>query len=423
MNESVNKEQRKEKIDKEKIFTVPFSLKEVKENITISANNPDKPSKEKIINQAFMFHAQGNISEAAKYYKNFINQGFKDHRVFSNYGVILKNLGKLQDAKIAYQKAIELNPHFAEAHSNLSLIFRDLGKLQDAEIAIRKAIELNPHFAEAHSNLSLIFRDLGKLQDAEIAIRKAIKLNPNCASSYKDLGICQYLIGDIDSAFNSILKANSIDPEELGNKILLRIFHKEKDTKNSDLQTNQKNLSLPETTLNSNPLILHMPIEVELINSLYKIKARDQEKYQAPTYGDAKGSDYKLFEINDSIIKITEEKLISIAKDSVKSDIFISESFFTIFRSGGGLKSHDHLNKLDKVKGLNLANKKYSLVYYVSVGDQDCDEPGILKLKNPNQEILPNNGLIVIFPARRKHSVFYKGNKDRIIIGVNFYRL
>ncbi|MBW3041057.1 tetratricopeptide repeat protein, partial [Prochlorococcus marinus] len=277
--------------------------------------------------------------------------------------------------------------------------------------------------AEAHSNLSLIFRDLGKLQDAEIAIRKAIKLNPNCASSYKDLGICQYLIGDIDSAFNSILKANSIDPEELGNKILLRIFHKEKDTKNSDLQTNQKNLSLPETTLNSNPLILHMPIEVELINSLYKIKARDQEKYQAPTYGDAKGSDYKLFEINDSIIKITEEKLISIAKDSVKSDIFISESFFTIFRSGGGLKSHDHLNKLDKVKGLNLANKKYSLVYYVSVGDQDCDEPGILKLKNPNQEILPNNGLIVIFPARRKHSVFYKGNKDRIIIGVNFYRL
>ncbi|WP_261792577.1 tetratricopeptide repeat protein [Prochlorococcus marinus] len=419
----MNKEQRKEKIDKEKIFTVPFSLKEVKENITISANNPDKPSKEKIINQAFMFHAQGNISEAAKYYKNFINQGFKDHRVFSNYGVILKNLGKLQDAKIAYQKAIELNPHFAEAHSNLSLIFRDLGKLQDAEIAIRKAIELNPHFAEAHSNLSLIFRDLGKLQDAEIAIRKAIKLNPNCASSYKDLGICQYLIGDIDSAFNSILKANSIDPEELGNKILLRIFHKEKDTKNSDLQTNQKNLSLPETTLNSNPLILHMPIEVELINSLYKIKARDQEKYQAPTYGDAKGSDYKLFEINDSIIKITEEKLISIAKDSVKSDIFISESFFTIFRSGGGLKSHDHLNKLDKVKGLNLANKKYSLVYYVSVGDQDCDEPGILKLKNPNQEILPNNGLIVIFPARRKHSVFYKGNKDRIIIGVNFYRL
>ena len=44
-------------------------------------------------------------------------------------------------------------------------------------------------------------------------------------------------------------------------------------------------------------------------------------------------------------------------------------------------------------------------------------------MENPNQDILPNNGLIIIFPAGRKHSVFYKGQKDRIIIGVNFYRI
>ena len=65
----------------------------------------------------------------------------------------------------------------------------------------------------------------------------------------------------------------------------------------------------------------------------------------------------------------------------------------------------------------------------MSVGDlaffyhSNCDEPGILKLEDPNQEILPDNGLIVIFPAGRKHSVFYKGKKDRIIIGVNFYKI
>ena len=48
-----------------------------------------KPSKEEIIRRAFQFHSQGNITEAAKYYQYFINQGFKDQRVFSNYGVIL----------------------------------------------------------------------------------------------------------------------------------------------------------------------------------------------------------------------------------------------------------------------------------------------------------------------------------------------
>ena len=112
---------------------------------------------------------------------------------------------------------------------------------------------------------------------------------------------------------------------------------------------------------------------------------------------------------------------MNILTDSFKSDIFISESFFTIFRSGGGLISHSHLSQLDKIKFIDLSTKKYSLVYYLSVGDQNCNEPGILKLENPHQDILPNNGLIIIFPAERKHSVFYKGEKDRIIIGVNFY--
>ena len=71
-------------------------------------NNKTKPSKEQIINQAFKFHSQGNISEAAKYYQYFIDQGFKDHRVFSNYGIVLKNLGKSQEAELSYRKAIEL---------------------------------------------------------------------------------------------------------------------------------------------------------------------------------------------------------------------------------------------------------------------------------------------------------------------------
>ena len=82
----------KKKITEVKIFPVPFALGEQKENITITSNTPSKPSKEQIINQAFKFHSQGNISEAAKYYQQFINQGFKDQMVFSNYGIILKNI-------------------------------------------------------------------------------------------------------------------------------------------------------------------------------------------------------------------------------------------------------------------------------------------------------------------------------------------
>ena len=94
MNSS-DKDQEKRKIPEVQIFPVPFSIGEIKQNMNVATNNLSNTSnisntsKEQIINQAFIFHSQGNILEAAKYYQIFISQGFKDHRVFFNYGTIL----------------------------------------------------------------------------------------------------------------------------------------------------------------------------------------------------------------------------------------------------------------------------------------------------------------------------------------------
>ena len=35
----------------------------------------------KLITLAFKFHSQGDILQAAKYYQQFIDQGFKDHSI------------------------------------------------------------------------------------------------------------------------------------------------------------------------------------------------------------------------------------------------------------------------------------------------------------------------------------------------------
>ena len=105
-----------------------------------ASNKKTKLSKEEIINKAFKFQSQGNISEAAKYYQYFINQGFKHHRVFLNYGIILKNLGKLQEAEVCFRKAIVIKPDYAEAYYNLGNILRILGKLEEAKLCSEKII-------------------------------------------------------------------------------------------------------------------------------------------------------------------------------------------------------------------------------------------------------------------------------------------
>ena len=428
-----------------------------KEKPYIVSNRKTSAYNEELLNKAIKYHSKGNLLEASKYYQYLINQGLKDHRIFSNLGMILIKIGNFRQAEYVVRKAIEINPNYALGYSNLGGILLSLGKLKEAEYFIRKAIELNPNEAELYLNLGNILRNLGKLKEAEVttlkaiefnpndakayfnlgnilrelkklseaklSFKKAIKLNPNFVEAHRDLGICLYLLEEIDLALKSIIKANSLDEKNRTNKILLRIFQKEQSLKKRDSEKNRSIRSFVSNKLNANFITLKLPVNKKLIKCLYKIKARNQEIYQFPTFGDAKGSDYKLFERRDSSIDSLKKQLVDIARKNLKSDILISDSFFTIFKSGGGLESHDHLNAIDKIEGLNISKKKFSLVYYLSVGDQTCDAPGILKLENPDQEILPSDGLIIIFPAKRKHSVFYKGKKDRIIIGVNFYTI
>ena len=206
-------DQGKKKIYKVKTFPVPLFSETTTDNVSISIYNISKPSKQLIINQAFKFHSQGNISEAVKYYQQFIDQGFEDHIVFSNYGTILQDLGKLKEAEISYRKAIEICPNYAKAHSNLGTILGNLGKLKDAEISQNKAIELNPDFTEAHYNLGIILQDLGKLDEAELSTRKAIELNPSFTEAHYNLGNVLRDLGKLDEAELSTRKAIELKPD------------------------------------------------------------------------------------------------------------------------------------------------------------------------------------------------------------------
>ena len=85
MEESDHRNQKKTESTYVTAFPVPFTLEENQENLTINTNTPSNASKEEIINQAYNFYLKGNIPEATKLYQYFINQGFTDYRVFSNY--------------------------------------------------------------------------------------------------------------------------------------------------------------------------------------------------------------------------------------------------------------------------------------------------------------------------------------------------
>ena len=129
-----------------------------------------------------------------------------------NLGIILKDLGRWNDAAASFREAIEIKPNYAEAYNNLGNTLEELGQLDNAEATYRKTIELKPDFAEAHNNLGVTFEKLGRSDDAKLSYKKAILYNPNYAEAYNNLGNTLQELGELDNAEASYRQAILLKP-------------------------------------------------------------------------------------------------------------------------------------------------------------------------------------------------------------------
>ena len=345
------------------------------------------------VNQAITAHQEGRLEEAEKLYRSILENQPTNLNVYNNLGVLLHGLGRFDEAEKNFKKAIELKPDYVKAHYNLGVLLHELGRFDEAEKSFTKAIGLKPDYVDAHINLGVVFKDLNKFDDAEASYRKAIEFKPNYADAHKGLDL--------------ILREKDL---------LLKIFEIRRSMKKNKASSIDSGVGLT-----SNPFITHRDVEANFLKNLYKSELKELNKTKDARYGNGKCSDFKFFENDSRVVKNIETDLINIMKEAVKSDIHIFDSFLNIFKAGSGTNPHDHIRSFDKNQ--KLVNQKYSLTYYLSVGDQNCSEPGNLRLYDPSEEIRLSEGTIVIIPSARKHNAVYGGKTDRIMIGINFYSL
>ena len=298
--------------------------------------------------------------------------------------------GKKKDFKSAeelYLKAIELNSEFFQAHYNLGNINKNSGKLNEAINYFQKSIEIKSDFINGYYNLGNTLKMLGKLDEAKKNFDKVLELNPKLEEAKENLQMIIYQ-----------------------KKIALFLRQRKKEKLNIDFKKKFSN----------NPFITHRNPGKDLINLLYKINSTELNKTKGgPLYGNGKTSDYQIFDNDNPILNDVKNDIIKIIKDEIKANVFIIDSFFNILGAGGGSVPHNHLNSIDK--NFKLDQQKYSLTYYLDVGDQKCSEPGYFVMQDPDEKVLPTNGMIMVIPASRKHSAVYSGKSDRLMIGVNFY--
>ena len=383
---------------------------------------------DQIFQQAIKAHTEGRLIDAEIDYKKVTKLQPDHYLAHSNLGVLLNDLGKMNEAEASTKKAIKLEPEYSGAHFNLGITLNKLGKLDEAELSYKKAIEFKPNYDLAHNNLGNVQNELGKLYEAEKSYRKAIELKPSYAEAHNNLGSILNSFDKFEEAEKSYRKAIELKPDYAEAHINLNLMLRQNEMFSEILKIRKPVANKLSTTrrLITNPFISNRNVEKELINDLYEIKSKGLHETKGVFFGKGRHSlNFELFDqmtINSySMIKKVEKDLINIMKQSVNSEVYLMDSFFNILKDGGGSVTHTHLNGFDKRK--NLVNQKYSLSYYLSTGDQNCSEPGVFKLSDPDKEILPSEGMIIIFPADRAHSAVYNGKTDRVMIGINFYSL
>lgn len=337
-----------------------------------------------------------------------------------NLGVIATRLGQFPEAEEAYRAAIFLDPSRSNAHTNLGFLLQQTGRLSEAKQSTLEAISLDPEQPDPHFNLGNIFLDKEEFDDAQECFETAIRLRPSHAKSHSQLGCAIHGTGDDLGAIQAFQRSHELDPSNRTNYARLAILK----TRQNREPNPQKNRTNTDCAVNrAGKYVTSRVVEPDLIETLYQMASRDFENTADTRYGFGRCSlDFELLEHKSQTLNAVAADLTEIMSQAVSSDIYCAESFFNILtEGGGGTTPHRHIREHDRPLG--IGDQKYSLVYYISVGDQSTSEPGSLILLEPDENILPTNGMVVIIPAHRPHFASYNGRLDRVLIGVNFYAL
>lgn len=105
-----------------------------------------------------------------------------------------------------FEKALKVDPLFADARNDLAVELIIVGEAEDAIDELRQLIQLDPHLMMAYTNLAAIFCDQKKYTEAEEVGRRALSIDPNSTKASLLLAIALYGQGKRGSETQNVLE-------------------------------------------------------------------------------------------------------------------------------------------------------------------------------------------------------------------------
>ncbi len=137
---------------------------------------PQTAALEAALQQAFVHHRAGRLSEAERLYRSIL-QARPDHPgITNNLGLVLKDQGRLEEAAATFRRVLAVKPDDALAHCNLGNVLRLQGRHDQAAACYRGAIALQPDMALAHKNLGTVLCESDDLAESFASFKRHAEL-------------------------------------------------------------------------------------------------------------------------------------------------------------------------------------------------------------------------------------------------------
>jgi len=143
-----------------------------------------------------------------------------------NLGFTLFKQGRVDDAIVHYEQALQIRPGFAEAHCNLGNALLQEGRVDDAIVHYEQALQIRPGYADAHFNLGVALFRKGNVDEAITHFQKALQIKPGDTEARLALGNALLQQGRAGEAMVHFQTALQIEPDNaeahcnLGNALL-----------------------------------------------------------------------------------------------------------------------------------------------------------------------------------------------------------
>ncbi len=205
---------------------------------------------------AEVYLLQRDHAAALDLYDGLVKELPESAKLWNERGAVLHQLGRFQQAKQSYSKALEIQEDYALAHNNLAIVLAHEGQHDGALAELRKAARSAPALvvpqlnlglllfklhrfqlaldtyrkvldkhpvAGAWNGIGLVLNELGRAKDARNAFARAVEAEPSSAEAHYNLSFALSRLGDFDGALRAVTRAQSLDPYYVPQKFRLAI--------------------------------------------------------------------------------------------------------------------------------------------------------------------------------------------------------